>query len=98
MEKKESYSVTQILARFAVETCFDDLPEDVIKQSKRIILDTIGAALGGYTTDIGMKTVKFSFIFILITMSLIFISYNGIFAQTKSLNLCEKTIPECNFA
>ena len=28
-----------------------DLPEDVVRQTKRLIIDTIGCALGGYTSE-----------------------------------------------
>ena len=58
MPEEKSYGVTEVMASFAVETSFDDLPEDVIKECKRLILDTIGCALGGYTTDIGRITLS----------------------------------------
>jgi 2-methylcitrate dehydratase PrpD len=45
--------VTEILTAFASETTFTDLPEPVVHQTKRIICDTIGCVLGGYSTERG---------------------------------------------
>ncbi len=39
--------VTGELARFVVETGYADLPKQVVKESKRAILDWLGSALGG---------------------------------------------------
>lgn len=46
-------SPTKTLAGFISKTSFDDLPKQVVHESKRLILDIIGCALGGYATDIG---------------------------------------------
>jgi len=46
-------SPQRTLAGFASETTFEDLPEEVVHQTKRVILDTIGCAVGGYKSDIG---------------------------------------------
>lgn len=44
---------TQMLADFVVGTNFKDLPADVVHETKRIILDTIGCAIGGFSLDRG---------------------------------------------
>lgn len=44
-------TITQKLARFAVEKSFRDIPPSVIHDTKIVVLDAIGCALGGY----GMK-------------------------------------------
>ena len=38
------------LAAYAEQLEFEDLPEDVINRTKRVVLDTIGCALGAYTS------------------------------------------------
>ena len=45
--------ITEKLAEFAAETKFGDLPGDVIHEMKRLLLDTIGCALGGISTEKG---------------------------------------------
>lgn len=44
---------TQTIADFAAKTCFDDLPEDAVHAAKRLILDTVGCAIGGYSSNSG---------------------------------------------
>ncbi len=44
-------SVARALARYATELTFQDLPEDVIHQTKRVVLDTLGCAIGGYASE-----------------------------------------------
>lgn len=39
--------LTQQFARFIADTCFDDLPEQVVYQAKERIMDALGAALAG---------------------------------------------------
>ncbi len=46
-------SYTQKLVDFAVGTTFQDLPSEVVRETKRIILDTIGCGIGGYSLDRG---------------------------------------------
>lgn len=41
------------LAAFVDATKFSDLPENVVKETKRILLDSMGCALGGVTSDKG---------------------------------------------
>lgn len=43
--------VTQTVADFATAVTFDQLPELVIQSTKRILLDSIGCALGGFNID-----------------------------------------------
>ncbi|MGA2670230.1 MAG: MmgE/PrpD family protein [Dehalococcoidia bacterium] len=38
-------------AEYGLGLTFQDLPAEVIKQAKRLVLDTIGCAIGGYTSD-----------------------------------------------
>ncbi|MBI2909429.1 MAG: MmgE/PrpD family protein [Chloroflexi bacterium] len=45
-------SPTRSLARMVVKTEFDQLPAPVVHEAKRAIMDFIGEALGGCTTDI----------------------------------------------
>jgi 2-methylcitrate dehydratase PrpD len=40
-------TIVEALAAFATETQFEDLPPHVVEESKRILLDSIGCALGG---------------------------------------------------
>jgi len=40
---------TRQLAEFVAEKDFDDISPDIIQQTKLLILDTLGCALGGYT-------------------------------------------------
>ncbi|MFH1087663.1 MAG: MmgE/PrpD family protein [Chloroflexota bacterium] len=49
----ENSQYTERLAEFATGTRFEDIPGDVVAQAKRLILDTIGCALGGFSTDKG---------------------------------------------
>lgn len=44
-------SISQKLARYARELTFEKLPEEVTHQTKRLLLDTLGCALGGYSSD-----------------------------------------------
>ncbi len=49
----EGENVTRKLIDFVVDTSFDDLPLDVIHDTKRFILQVIGNCFGGYVTEIG---------------------------------------------
>ena len=44
-------SVAQELARYAVSLIFQDIPTDVIHQTKRVVLDTLGCVIGGYDSE-----------------------------------------------
>ncbi len=54
-------SISRQLAEYCIDFKFNDLPEDVIHQAKRVLLDTIGCAIGGYTSEasrIVLETIK----------------------------------------
>ncbi|MFC1970998.1 MmgE/PrpD family protein [Chloroflexota bacterium] len=53
-------NVMETLVRFATETKFGDLPEDVVHETKRILLDSLGSALGGLSIDKGKIAVEFA--------------------------------------
>ncbi len=42
-------SMADVLARYATDLKYEDLPEDMVRTAKRTILDTFGCAFGGYT-------------------------------------------------
>ena len=44
-------SIARELAKHAKSLTFEDLPPDVIHQTKRLMLDTLGCAIGGYASD-----------------------------------------------
>lgn len=44
-------AVTAALASFIAGTRYADIPDDVLALARRLILDTIGNAVGGYATD-----------------------------------------------
>jgi len=46
-------SVSEKLVMFVGETKFEDLPQDVVHEAKRVLLDSIGCALAGIITDKG---------------------------------------------
>lgn len=46
-------TLTQTLANFATGTRFEDLPRPVVAECKRLLLDTIGCALGAVGTESG---------------------------------------------
>lgn len=50
---KTGKGVTQALADFAASVTFNDLPKEVVYQTKRIILDSIACTLGGYSSEKG---------------------------------------------
>ena len=50
---KSGEGVTQTLAEFAADITFDDLPREVVHQTKRLICDSIGCTLGGYSSEKG---------------------------------------------
>ena len=46
-------NITQELARFAVETKWEDLPESIVQETKLVLIEHIGVALGALSTDKG---------------------------------------------
>ena len=51
-------SLTQELAKFAAEIKFEDLPQTVVHEAKRVLLDSIGCALAGIAVDKGKIPVE----------------------------------------
>ena len=47
----ESAELAATLARYAATLKYEDLPQDVVRITKRTILDTIGCAFGGYPAE-----------------------------------------------
>ena len=45
--------VTRDLARYSVETCFEDYPAEIVSAAKTFILDNIGCMLGGCRSALG---------------------------------------------
>ena len=39
------------LARYVSQSTFEDLPPDVVHQTERVLLDTLGCAIGGYDSE-----------------------------------------------
>jgi len=56
MPKKRS--ATEILAEYAVSTCFESYPSDVTRRAKLVIIDTIGCMLGGAATRLGRSMLE----------------------------------------
>ncbi|EUC13025.1 UNVERIFIED_ORG: 2-methylcitrate dehydratase PrpD [Burkholderia sp. CF145] len=52
-------TLTQTLADFAVQTRFEDLPQPVVHEAKRLLLDTIGCALGAIDTTSGKIALEY---------------------------------------
>jgi 2-methylcitrate dehydratase PrpD len=48
------------IAEFACDIQFKDLPDEVVQESKRVILDSIGCTLGGATHDKGKIGLQFA--------------------------------------
>src|SRR5580692_2763590 len=51
-------SVAEALADFAITLRYEDLSGDVVRTTKRTILDTIGCAIGGYEAGPSRIAVK----------------------------------------
>ena len=51
-------SLTKQLVDFTMKTNYEDLPEDVIHESKRVLLDSIGCAIAGLSSEKGKYAVK----------------------------------------
>jgi 2-methylcitrate dehydratase PrpD len=49
--------ITRQLARFAAETKWEDLPRPIVKETKLILMDTIGCGLGALSTEKGKMNV-----------------------------------------
>ena len=44
-------TVSEKLSKFAVNLNYDDLPKEVVEYTKRLVLDTLGCALGAYLEE-----------------------------------------------
>ena len=44
-------TVAEKLSSYAVGLRYDDLPPEVVHQAKRLIIDTLGCAVGGYDSE-----------------------------------------------
>jgi len=44
-------NIAEQLAAYAAELSYDDLPAEVVHQTKRTILDTVGCAFGGFDSE-----------------------------------------------
>jgi 2-methylcitrate dehydratase PrpD len=51
LKRKTGRGVAQQLAEEVIRFKFRDLPPEVVHQAKRLVLDTLGCAIGGYSTD-----------------------------------------------
>jgi len=51
-------SMADVLARYATDLKYEDLPEDIVRTAKRTILDTFGCAFGGYTAGPSQIAIK----------------------------------------
>lgn len=49
--------ITRELARFARETNMDDIPPSIIRETRLVLMDTMGCALGALSTDKGKMSV-----------------------------------------
>jgi 2-methylcitrate dehydratase len=56
--EKTRISLAEVLARYATELNYEDLPEDIVRIAKRSILDAFGCAFGGYTAGPSQIAVK----------------------------------------
>lgn len=53
-------SVSRTLAKFCAGLRYEDLPEPVVSEAKRLLLDTIGCGLGGYGVEKGQMAVAYA--------------------------------------
>ena len=55
---KKTYS--QIVSEYVANMKYEDIPQDVIDQAKRVVLHTIGASVGGYLLPLTRKTIEYT--------------------------------------
>jgi 2-methylcitrate dehydratase PrpD len=53
MRLGDEESPTRALTRFVAETRYEDLPNDAVHETKRVLLDSVGVALGSLSTERG---------------------------------------------
>ena len=56
--RNSQLSIAEMLARYAIDLKYEDLPEDIVRTTKRTILDTFGCAFGGYTAGPSQIAIK----------------------------------------
>ena len=44
-------TIVEQLSAYATALRYEDLPSEVVKQAKRLIVDSVGCALGGYASE-----------------------------------------------
>ncbi len=59
MSQRE-FTMTNALADFVVNTTFDDLPAEVVRECTRLVLDTVGCAVGALRTESGQIALDYS--------------------------------------
>lgn len=50
--------VAEMLARYATNLRYEDLPPEVVRTAKRVVLDTLGCAIGGYSAGPSQIAIK----------------------------------------
>jgi 2-methylcitrate dehydratase len=55
---KGQVPIAEMLARYAINLKYEDLPPEVVRVAKRTLLDTIGCAIGGYSAGPSQIAVK----------------------------------------
>ena len=55
-----SEEITRDLAHFAIDTRYEDIPDQDIYEAKYLLMDTIGCALAALSIDKGKMTVALS--------------------------------------
>ncbi|MFC1971114.1 MmgE/PrpD family protein [Chloroflexota bacterium] len=53
-------TVMETIVRFTTKTRFKELPEEVVHETKRLLLDSVGCAIGGLSIDKGRIAVDFA--------------------------------------
>ena len=51
-------SIAETLARYATALKYEDLPPEVVRMVKRVMIDTLGCAIGGYSAEPSQIAVK----------------------------------------
>ena len=53
-------TVVESLAQFTAQTRYEDLPQEVVREAKRLLVDSIGCALGGLSHPKGAIGVQYA--------------------------------------
>lgn len=53
-----TFPIIDAFSRFATGTTYDDLPESIVRSTKRVLLDSIGCALAATTSDPGKIVIE----------------------------------------